>query len=259
MGVMDMGAFANGLRPGFADRRSWTEAGARDLRAVPEHGPFHGSPGYRSPRPKWALLAGIMAFHFAAIVVLATLQLQADARADRPRITTFSVENPLPPPPPTEPAAAEPVVQTVAAPVAAPEPPIRLPTFAEVPAVALDTRVEPVAPAVAPAPAPAAPRAQAPGPAPIVPPDFKASQLNNPGPSYPYLSRKAHEEGEVLLRVLVSAEGRAAKLEIEKSSGYERLDEAALKTVRKWRFLPASQGGKAKEAWVLVPVTFSLG
>jgi protein TonB len=109
-----------------------------------------------------------------------------------------------------------------------------------------------VAPPVPAQPAPAAP-------APIVPPDFTAAQLRNPGPAYPYLSRRAREEGVVLLKVLVGTDGRAARLEVEESSGFERLDEAALKTVGKWRFVPASQAGQPREAWVLVPVTFSLG
>ncbi|RKF23577.1 energy transducer TonB [Altericroceibacterium spongiae] len=98
-----------------------------------------------------------------------------------------------------------------------------------------------------------------PAPVPVTPPDFSAAQLNNPGPSYPYLSRKAKEEGVVVLRVLVSAEGRAKSLRIEETSGFDRLDKAALKTVKKWRFVPASQAGNPREAWVLVPITFSLG
>ncbi|MXP25049.1 TonB family protein [Altererythrobacter indicus] len=106
--------------------------------------------------------------------------------------------------------------------------------------------------------APAAPAASPPAPAPIVPPDFSAGQLNNPGPSYPYLSRKAKEQGVVLLRVLVSADGRAETLKVEKTSGFDRLDKAALATVKKWRFVPASQAGKPRQAWVLVPITFSL-
>ena len=63
----------------------------------------------------------------------------------------------------------------------------------------------------------------------------------------------------VLLKVLVSTDGRAKTLQIQESSGFGRLDREAMKTVRKWRFVPASQAGKPREAWVLVPVTFSLG
>jgi protein TonB len=129
-------------------------------------------------------------------------------------------------------------------------------------AVAPDLAKIAVAPVQVALPIPAAPAPPAPRPAPaapVTPPDFSAGQLANPGPSYPYLSRKAREEGVVTLRVLVSAEGRAKQLSVERSSGFERLDEEALKTVRRWRFLPARRAGEAVEAWVLVPVTFALG
>ena len=43
-----------------------------------------------------------------------------------------------------------------------------------------------------------------------------------------------------------------------KSSGYGRLDESALAAVKKWKFQPAMRGGAAVEAWVLVPVEFTL-
>ncbi|MXO64965.1 TonB family protein [Altererythrobacter endophyticus] len=118
----------------------------------------------------------------------------------------------------------------------------------------------PIAPAITNAPAVKVATPPSDGvAAPITPPDFSAGQLNNPGPAYPYKSRKAHEQGVVLLKVLVSTDGRAKTLQIQESSGFGRLDREAMKTVRKWRFVPASQAGKPREAWVLVPVTFSLG
>ena len=135
----------------------------------------------------------------------------------------------------------------------APPPVIRIATAPKVRAVAVPP--PPVAVVAAPAPAPAA--APAP-PAPVTPPDFNAAQLRNPGPAYPYLSRKAHEEGVVMLRVRVTTAGRPGEVRIDSSSGFERLDKAALDTVRKWRFVPARQAGNPVEAWVLVPITFSL-
>lgn len=92
----------------------------------------------------------------------------------------------------------------------------------------------------------------------IVAPRFDVDYLNNPAPAYPPLSRRLREQGTVLLRVHVDADGRAAEVEIKTSSGSSRLDQAALQTVRQWRFVPGRLGGKAVAAWVLVPVAFSL-
>jgi protein TonB len=89
-------------------------------------------------------------------------------------------------------------------------------------------------------------------------PRFDAAYLQNPQPDYPAVSRRIGEEGRVILRVLVSAEGRADELEVRTSSGSSRLDQAALASVKRWRFEPARQGGQAIAAWVLVPISFHL-
>lgn len=89
-------------------------------------------------------------------------------------------------------------------------------------------------------------------------PKFGVAYLNNPAPSYPRLSRRMGEEGRVLLKVLVSAEGAANSVTIEKSSGSARLDQSALDAVKRWRFVPARKGSQALSAYVLVPINFSL-
>jgi protein TonB len=60
----------------------------------------------------------------------------------------------------------------------------------------------------------------------------------------------------VLLRVLVSAGGDALRVEVDQRSGFSRLDDAALRAVRKWRFTPAKRGSEAVEGWALVPILF---
>jgi periplasmic protein TonB len=92
----------------------------------------------------------------------------------------------------------------------------------------------------------------------IEPPRFGVSYLNNPAPDYPRLSRKAGEEGRVVMKVLVSAEGLADEVQIEKTSGSERLDNAAMDAVKKWRFIPAKKNNQPLSAYVLVPMKFSL-
>jgi protein TonB len=90
------------------------------------------------------------------------------------------------------------------------------------------------------------------------PPDFRAAYLRNPPPTYPASARRRGEEGTVTLRVLVSAEGTPERVELERSSGSNALDLAALESVRQWRFAPARRGGAAHEAWVVVPIVFRL-
>jgi len=85
-----------------------------------------------------------------------------------------------------------------------------------------------------------------------------AAYLNSPAPAYPRLSRRLGEEGRVVLRVRVLADGHAASVEVAESSGYSRLDATALETVRDWRFLPARRGDTAIDSWLHVPVVFRL-
>ena len=89
-------------------------------------------------------------------------------------------------------------------------------------------------------------------------PRFDADYLQNPAPVYPALSRKRGEHGVVLLRVHVLADGSADQIEIFESSGYSRLDDAAVRAVKRWRFVPAKLGEETVAAWVRVPVRFDL-
>lgn len=92
----------------------------------------------------------------------------------------------------------------------------------------------------------------------IEPPRFGVAYLNNPAPDYPALSVRKGEEGRVLMRVLVSADGAAEDVQIERSSGFNRLDNAAVAAVKKWRFIPAKKNNQALSAYVLVPMPFIL-
>lgn len=113
------------------------------------------------------------------------------------------------------------------------------------------------APPPTPQPAAQPVRPAQPGPA-VVPPKFDADYLDNPAPVYPRLSKRLGEVGSVMLMVLVDADGRPGQIDIQSSSHFERLDQAAVEAVRRWRFVAARQGEKAVTAWVLVPIYFSL-
>jgi TonB family protein len=95
-------------------------------------------------------------------------------------------------------------------------------------------------------------------PSQVIPPKFDVAHLNNPVPDYPPLSRRLREQGEVILRVYVTAEGVAGQVQIHISSGYPRLDRAAQETVERWKFVPARQGDASVGSWVLVPIQYIL-
>ncbi len=82
--------------------------------------------------------------------------------------------------------------------------------------------------------------------------------LSNPRPRYPPSARRKRVQGRVLLAVVVTKSGRASSVRIRKSSGFQLLDQAALKTVKRWRFRPATRNGQPVRARVIVPVTFKL-
>lgn len=92
----------------------------------------------------------------------------------------------------------------------------------------------------------------------VEPPKFGVAYLNNPKPNYPNLSRRAGERGRVLLKVLVDANGLPANVELGTSSGFERLDNAALEAVKQWKFIPARKNNQPMSAWVTVPISFAL-
>lgn len=143
------------------------------------------------------------------------------------------VERPAPPKPEPRPEPVAPVEQVEPAPPAEP--------------------IEPVAVASAPQ-LDSAPVEEA-----LIEPSFQADYLHNPRPNYPLISRRMREQGEVSLRVLVSSQGEPVEIALYQSSGYERLDRAAQDVVAHWQFVPARRGSRAVEAWVIVPIVFSLG
>jgi periplasmic protein TonB len=201
----------------------------------------------------------VIALHAAVWVAL----LASDAVAVPPHTATLFVHMIAPEPLPQAPrpvAKLQPTPPKPAARRAPVQPPPLLATHATAPAGANAPAPEP-APVVAAMPAAAtqaataSPAAQ---PAPLVEPRFDARYLDNPAPAYPTLSRRLGEEGKVVLRVFVEADGHAANVEVKVGSGSPRLDEAALDAVRRWKFVAARRGAEPVAAWVLVPIAFHL-
>jgi protein TonB len=88
-----------------------------------------------------------------------------------------------------------------------------------------------------------------------IPASYSAS---NQKPIYPNMSKRLGEQGTVVLRVLVKADGNAGEVEVKSSSSYPRLDQAAIDAVKTWRFNPAKIDGKAIDEWYQVPIPFKL-
>lgn len=77
-------------------------------------------------------------------------------------------------------------------------------------------------------------------------------------PAYPPTSRRLGEQGTVKLKVLVDEKGRPKDVVVGESSGFARLDQAAMEAVRRWRFVAATDGQTAITTWTQVAITFRL-
>ena len=175
------------------------------------------------------------------------------------------VEFLAPPAPKVQPQPPAPPKPT---PVKQPSPKATAPvkTIAPLPLAIADPTPSPNAPTgviapAAPAPQVAAPVAEAPAaPAPVRVqlPSSDADYLQNPKPSYPPMSKRLGEQGKVVVRVLIEVDGKAQKAEIKQPSGFDRLDQAALNTVLRWRYVPGKRAGVAEAMWFNVPINFVL-
>lgn len=194
----------------------------------------------------WAISSGL-----ARAVVK---KIQGPVEAVLLEDTKPDIPPPPPPPPPPKnlppppPAYVPPVEVAVAAP-------------APVNAIAAVTATpQPPAPIVVTAPAPVAP---APPPAPVVKaePVRVAAVVNSANcekPDYPSASRRLEEEGTVSLRFLVGVDGKVIQSEVEKSSGFKRLDEAARAGLSRCAFKPATVDGKPEQGWASMKYTWRL-
>lgn len=91
------------------------------------------------------------------------------------------------------------------------------------------------------------------------PPSTQGKGARITQPEYPPASRRAGEAGTVQLRCFVQESGKCTEVSVVKSSGFDKLDEAAVKEVqRNWRFVPGKEDGKPVAAWHTFAVTFRL-
>jgi TonB family protein len=92
----------------------------------------------------------------------------------------------------------------------------------------------------------------------FTPPIAQKGERNHPPPPYPKISRRVGEQGKVVLAVEIDIDGSVAQAMIKRSSGYERLDQSALKAIRTWRFIPGNKGGTPQKMWATIPINFVL-
>lgn len=160
---------------------------------------------------------------------------------------------PQPAPPKTVPVVKKPVVKPKPKPVVKPEPSpkaITEETPPEAPPQEQESKELPtdVAPTAPPAPAaPAMPKVVS-----------GVSYINAPRPVYPPLDARMGNEGTVTLRVLINEKGKAERVEIQKSSGSLRMDDAARQAVMRALFKPYIEDGRPTPAFAIVPINFTL-
>jgi protein TonB len=176
--------------------------------------------------------------------------------------TFVTPQSPKPEPPkpePPKPAPAPKTVPIVKKPAVQPKP-VATPVNPEPAERAITT--PPVAPQSVEPPAPPAPAQPPAPPAPAAPAQPKTvsgvEYVQPPQPDYPPAAKRLGEEGKVMLRVLVNEKGRPERVEIQKSSGSARLDEAARQAVLRALFKPYIEDGKAFAVFAVIPIKFQL-
>ncbi|GAA4866283.1 energy transducer TonB [Luteimonas vadosa] len=101
-------------------------------------------------------------------------------------------------------------------------------------------------------------RATAKASRPAVPADRDAYAVARLQPSYPPTAFRAGEEGTVIVRVDVDAQGNVTAVDVARRSDSRELDREAVNAVREWTFEPAIRGGKPVASTVQVPIEFKL-
>ncbi len=222
--------------------------------------PLAGDYERSSALARRALVAGVLGAHVLAGWGLMQVDAMRQAVSEMAPMMVDLIAAPKPPAPPAPPPPPTPPrgVKTPppAAPIiaAAPSPSPAPPAFVVPPPPTV-----PVPPAVeAPSAQPAPPAPPAPPPAPKTIAATAVQYLDPPAPVYPSASRRLGESGRVLVRVEIDAQGHARQVQLSRSSGSTRLDEAALAAVRVARFKPYTENGSPLVVWTTVPIVFEL-
>ncbi|MFZ5705414.1 MAG: energy transducer TonB [Pseudomonadota bacterium] len=198
-------------------------------------------------RPNWGGILAIAALHLLALVALVKLDVIPMPKPKPAPLVVDLIAEPAPPAVVERPKPEPTIERPVESPVVAP-PPI----------------VQSVA--VAPPPVMTSPAPPPPRPAPVAPPaagpvsmaNLEERMIEGEPPRYPIESRRKKEQGTVVLRLLIGTDGRVAQVTVAESSGFDRLDRAALEAARRWRWQPMLRDGVPVEVRGLMPIPFIL-
>ncbi len=221
--------------------------------------PFHRKPVAIATAVLLLHVGGLAALQSGLLVrayemVVPVEMLSQIIEPPKPEIAPPPPAPPVPPPPshaPPKQIVLPPAPQPLAIidPMPAPNAPVVVPS----PPTPLPSITAPIAPTPTP-PAPAAPTP--PAPENIIEPELAAEhQANAELFRPPVASNRLREFGTVMLSVTVGADGRAKNAVVSKSSGYARLDEAAVRGAMLARFKPATRGGipiERKFSWPII-------
>jgi protein TonB len=222
----------------------------------------------RTPKPArrtWVVVASVLVFHLALLWALQSGLLKRVVAVIVPvQMISDFIEPPAPkvtPPPPQPPAPAKPVVRKPQVPSLAPAPvPLAVADHHPAPdtprvALAPQAPLPPIAAPIAPVPVaepshPAPPRVEL--------PSSDADYLQNPKPVYPAPSKRLGEQGVVVHSVLIGTDGLPVSAKLVKSSGFDRLDQAAYTAVMRWRYTPGKRNGTPAAMAFNVPIAWVL-
>lgn len=226
-----------------------------------------------TPRPVLSrtslVVVSVVLFHLGALWALQSGLLQKAVEIVVPaHMLSELIEPPAPqvvPPAPAPPPVEQPQVKPkLATPPPAPQPqPLAIadPTPSPNAPVGVIEPQAPLAPIAAPvtmAAAPPAPPAAPPAPPEVVLPSSDADYLQNPRPVYPPLSKRLGEQGQAIHSVLIGPDGLPTSARLVKSSGFDRLDQAAYQAVMSWRYVPGKRNGVAVAMAYNAPISFVL-
>ena len=195
-------------------------------------------------------VALLLALHAAAVAGLLYAGRWREVAVDAKPLFVAVVETParvaparaLPPPPTAKiPPPSLPTLPLVAPEAATAPPPI---------ASVMPASPAPIAPVESP-PAPASSMSR------TIPPSA-IQYIVPPAPVYPRISARMRESGRAVVRVFIDEDGVPRALQLAMSTGFARLDDAALAAVRNCRFSPWLENGAAVAAWANIPIDFEL-
>lgn len=211
----------------------------------------------RNPRKHLVSIAGVVALHGLLLWALQSGLAQQVVKITEVKVVAMLLSENVPPPPappqptPPPPKAPPPPVTAPVAPPTNTAPSITLPVAPPSPTPV--ATAPPAPPASAPPAAPPAPPAPAIRTGAALPAGASCAK-----PDYPSASRRLEEEGTVTLKFLIGADGRVLQAEIEKSSGFNRLDEAARNALSKCQFRPGTVDGKPEQSYASMKYTWRL-